>query len=249
MDTGVWTVQPGFWTAVLNPLYLPQLFFRTPFALVTAGMFGAVPDVLSSRARQRLPRPRRPPDLRLDPGLRRRLAAGRRWPTGARIPERMFAQPARGHDDPGLPALPRPAALAGRPARWRPCVLVCVWGLDAGRAAADAGRRDPRACSRSGSSRYFERVREFIRKPDVIASLPVQQRPAHAGLPAATRRRGCCAHATYARARGSPRRTAARRRPRDVPPRLHAAATPRRHQRRRAEVHRCCTARSPGTPR
>ncbi len=38
MDTGVWTVQPGFWTAVLNPLYLPQLAFRTPFALVTGGL-------------------------------------------------------------------------------------------------------------------------------------------------------------------------------------------------------------------
>ncbi|MDD5718954.1 MAG: cytochrome c, partial [Candidatus Krumholzibacteria bacterium] len=38
MDTGIWTVQPGFWTAVLNPLYLPQLAFRTPFALVTAGL-------------------------------------------------------------------------------------------------------------------------------------------------------------------------------------------------------------------
>ena len=39
MDTGVWTVSPGFRTALLNPIYLPQLIFRTPFAMVTAGMF------------------------------------------------------------------------------------------------------------------------------------------------------------------------------------------------------------------
>ena len=42
MDTGVWTVSPGFRTAILNPIYLPQLIFRTPFAMVTAGMFVSV---------------------------------------------------------------------------------------------------------------------------------------------------------------------------------------------------------------
>jgi hypothetical protein len=40
MDTGVWTLDPGLRTAFLNPLYLPQLFFRTPFAMVTAGLVG-----------------------------------------------------------------------------------------------------------------------------------------------------------------------------------------------------------------
>lgn len=34
-----WTAQSDMWTAFFNPLYWPQLAFRTPFALMTAGLF------------------------------------------------------------------------------------------------------------------------------------------------------------------------------------------------------------------
>jgi len=34
-----WSANSGLFTALFNPLYLPQLAFRTPFALMTAGLF------------------------------------------------------------------------------------------------------------------------------------------------------------------------------------------------------------------
>jgi hypothetical protein len=39
MDSGTWPQQPSFLHGVLNPIYLPQLLFRTPFAMVAAGLF------------------------------------------------------------------------------------------------------------------------------------------------------------------------------------------------------------------
>jgi mono/diheme cytochrome c family protein len=40
MNTGDWGNKPSFWTAFLNPLYFPQLSFRTPLAMVSAGLLG-----------------------------------------------------------------------------------------------------------------------------------------------------------------------------------------------------------------
>ncbi|MGC9326611.1 MAG: c-type cytochrome [Candidatus Hinthialibacter sp.] len=39
MDVGNWTEEKGILTAALNPIYLPQLAFRTPLAMLTAGFF------------------------------------------------------------------------------------------------------------------------------------------------------------------------------------------------------------------
>ncbi len=39
MDVGNWNEGEGLVTAFLNPVYLPQLAFRTPLAMATAGMF------------------------------------------------------------------------------------------------------------------------------------------------------------------------------------------------------------------
>ncbi len=39
MDIGNWTSEKSIFTAVLNPIYLPQLAFRTPLAMMTAGLF------------------------------------------------------------------------------------------------------------------------------------------------------------------------------------------------------------------
>lgn len=38
MDPGNWLTDHAFWTGVLNPLYLPQLAFRTPLAAAMAGV-------------------------------------------------------------------------------------------------------------------------------------------------------------------------------------------------------------------
>lgn len=39
MDPGSWTEQRSFWRGVINPVYLPQLMFRTPLAMIMAGLF------------------------------------------------------------------------------------------------------------------------------------------------------------------------------------------------------------------
>lgn len=39
MGAQSWSSKPGFFTAVLNPLYIPQLAFRTSFSMTTAGLF------------------------------------------------------------------------------------------------------------------------------------------------------------------------------------------------------------------
>ena len=38
MHSGQWGMERSFWSAVLNPIYLPQLAFRTPLAMVAAGL-------------------------------------------------------------------------------------------------------------------------------------------------------------------------------------------------------------------
>ncbi len=40
MDIGDWAERPGLLTGALNPIYGPQLLFRTPVALMSAGLFG-----------------------------------------------------------------------------------------------------------------------------------------------------------------------------------------------------------------
>lgn len=39
MDPGDWVNKPSFWNGVLNPIYFPQLMFRTPVAMIMAGTF------------------------------------------------------------------------------------------------------------------------------------------------------------------------------------------------------------------
>ena len=39
MDVGSWTAEKSLLSGVLNPIYLPQLAFRTPLAMMTAGLF------------------------------------------------------------------------------------------------------------------------------------------------------------------------------------------------------------------
>jgi mono/diheme cytochrome c family protein len=39
MSSGAWTTDQSFFSAVLNPLYVPQLAFRTAFSMTTSGLF------------------------------------------------------------------------------------------------------------------------------------------------------------------------------------------------------------------
>jgi mono/diheme cytochrome c family protein len=39
MNSGAWVENHSFWSAVFNPLYIPQLAFRTTFAMMTSGLF------------------------------------------------------------------------------------------------------------------------------------------------------------------------------------------------------------------
>ena len=193
MDTGVWTVRPGFWTAVLNPLYLPQLFFRTPFALVTAGMFGLFLTFLFTERASEF----RARAVRAICGWS--LAFGAAWLVGAvsywrAIPERMFAN---------VPAAMTTLGYQNflDPLRWlvglsvAALMLVCFWGLAAPRRLPMVVGVIPVVLAVWQLS-YFERVREFIRKPDVIESylysnaLRIQDYPMYA-------QDGLLAHATY----------------------------------------------------
>ncbi len=40
MDPGNWNNDHSLWNGLTNPIYLPQLLFRTPMAMLVAGMFG-----------------------------------------------------------------------------------------------------------------------------------------------------------------------------------------------------------------
>lgn len=194
MDTGVWTVQPGFWTAVLNPIYLPQLFFRTPFALVTAALLLTMLTGFFTR---------RDPQFRgqavktmsvwaLVFTLPMVLGA---WSYWRAIPERMMA-----NLDTALTTLSATQFLD--PLRW--LILASVLAvLAVGLWGAWAPRRLPSVILvvpfllAVWQLSYFERVREFIRKPDVIESYMYSN-----GLRAADypmyREDGLLVHAAYA---------------------------------------------------
>ncbi len=194
MDTGVWTVNPGFWTAALNPVYLPQLFFRTPLALVTAAMFALFLTVLFTERGSEF----RGRAVRAISGWA--LAFSPAWLVGAWsywkvIPERMHAN------------LPVALTTLNFQQLYDPLrvviavsvgvvVLVAVWGLLAPRRLPAVAMIVPVLFAVWQLS-YFERVREFIRKPEVVQAymysngLRAQDYPLYA-------EDGLLAHASYA---------------------------------------------------
>jgi mono/diheme cytochrome c family protein len=193
MDTGVWTVQPGFWTAVMNPIYLPQLLFRTPFALVTAALFTLMLTGLF---------------VRNDPEFRGRavrtistwslvftplLALGA-WTYWRAIPERMLANIPVALTSLTFTDFLDPLRLAIGISVGA-MLLVALWGIAAPRRLPALVMVVPFLLAVWQLS-YFERVREFVRKPDVIASYMYSN-----GLRASDyplyREEGLLAHATY----------------------------------------------------
>jgi len=193
MDTGVWTVEPGFWTAVLNPIYLPQLMFRTPFALVTAALFALMLTGFYTKH---------------DPEFRGRavrtisawaLVFTAPWLIGAlsywkAIPARMLENVPT-----ALTSLafgdfldPLKFIIAGSVLL---VAVFCIWGVTAPRRLPTVLLIIPVLLAIWQLS-YFERVREFIRKPDVIEAYMYSNalRPADYPLYAED---GLLKHATY----------------------------------------------------
>jgi mono/diheme cytochrome c family protein len=193
MDTGVWTVQPGFWTAVLNPLYLPQLAFRTPFALVSAGVVLLMLAAFFTRHDRAF----RARAVRAICGWT--LVFCPAWLAGALWYWQAVPAPMRDNLPVALTSLayqrylePLQALIFGATAA---LVAVCLWGLVAPRRLPAAVLVLP-ALLAAWQLSYFERVREFIRKPDVIQAYMYSNalRPSDYPLYAED---GLLAHAVY----------------------------------------------------
>jgi mono/diheme cytochrome c family protein len=167
MDTGVWTVQPGFWTAVLNPLYLPQLFFRTPFALVTAALLVLMLTGWLTRKDPEF----RARAVRVVSGwalvftLPMLLGA---WSYWRAIPERMLANVPTALTTLTFTDFLDPLRLAIL-ASVVAVIVLCAWGAARPRSLPTVVMVVPFLLAVWQLS-YFERVREFIRKPDVVAA-------------------------------------------------------------------------------
>ena len=165
MDPGSWTAKESFFSGVFNPIYLPQLAFRTPLAMVAAGLMALLLTFFFTRSDRK---------LRLQAvgwlslwslAWLPAVAAGALWYWRA---------------IPGWMADNLPVALGTqRFAAWyAQLLLVLALMVAAVLVVALAGALRPRWVPRAalllpfaltlvllGS---FERVREFIRKPYVI---------------------------------------------------------------------------------
>lgn len=164
MDPGEWEVGSSLRTAILNPIYLPQLAFRTTLALTEAGLFSwmfARWSMPAGEFRDRV--------VRLSANWTlvwlAPLFVGAVWYARS-VPEEMLAN--------------MPVAIGTqRGADWYPALMILTGGCGAGIvASAIYGRMRP-----AGVPKFvplaafvlslvlmgqFERVREFIRKPYVI---------------------------------------------------------------------------------
>lgn len=193
MDSGTWPERPTFVRGVFNPIYLPQLAFRTGYALAAAGLFGLLLTFFFTRR---------------DKTLRARAvrfisvwtlvwvpvcALGAAWYWRV-IPDRMLAN---------LPVALGTQVLEGWHTKlaWiialsaAVVLVVAFWG-------AAKPRRFPAAVLLVpfvlyvGQLGYFERVREFIRKPEVIEGYMYSNGIRKDALPL-LKERGLLAQATY----------------------------------------------------
>lgn len=193
MDTGVWTIEQGLRAAVLNPLYLPQLAFRTPFAMVAAGLFALFLTCFFTRRGDGL----RPRAVRFA-GVWT-LAWSAPLALGAAVYWR--AVPAALHAN--LPValgtlqFEQQHALLGLliAAAAAAAVLAALWATLAPRTMPGPALLVP-AVLCCWLLAYFERVREFVRKPDVIAAYMYSNALRHDDYPL-LREEGVLAHAAY----------------------------------------------------
>jgi mono/diheme cytochrome c family protein len=194
MDTGRWPESPSLIRGVLNPVYLPQLMFRTPYAMVAAGLLA----LLLSYFFTRRDTPFRGQAIRWMSIWT--LAWVPLWAAGAAwywsvIPEHMLSN---------LPVALATQALADWHATlaW---IIVAAAGVILLIAIIGAAwpARVPRVALAIPfllclmQLGFFERVREFIRKPEVIEAY-MYSNGVRKGQYALLRQDGLLAHATYA---------------------------------------------------
>jgi mono/diheme cytochrome c family protein len=165
MDSGVWTDARGFLDGVLNPIYLPQLAFRTPFAMVAAGFFGMLLIFFFQRGRDDF----RPRAVRFAAvwtlAWTPLLLVGGSWywsviPDAMRdnIPVAITTQAFTDWYQTLFWIIHAASILAA---------VVMIWGAALPRTMPRAALVIPFAVVLMQLG-YFERVREFIRKPEVI---------------------------------------------------------------------------------
>jgi len=197
MDPGSWKTSQSFLSGVFNPIYLPQLAFRTPFAAVAAGMFVLFAIHFLSRKND----PAREATIRLTCTWSLAwvpvLLAGSVWYRTV-VPGWMFdnapvaltTQAFTTWYDTLLEALL--LAMVG-------IVAVSLWGLAKPRSMPAPVMLVPLvlAFTLLGS---FERVREFIRKPYVIEEYMYANGIRVEDYPLLLEE-GVLAHATYASTR------------------------------------------------
>jgi mono/diheme cytochrome c family protein len=197
MSTGDWQHQPSLLTGVFNPLYLPQLCFRTGLAMISAGLLGWGLTLFFVRVadefRGRVVRFIAGWVLAWTP-----VCGAGAWWYWRRIPEWSVANV--------------PTALTTQDfTQWHGNLLKLAAGIVGGiLVVALIGWLKPRRLPRLALALpfaaslvllgYFERVREFIRKPYVIANylyangVRVEDMPLY-------QRDGILPHAAYARVR------------------------------------------------
>jgi hypothetical protein len=197
MDTGHWAEAQTFLSGVFNPIYLPQLAFRTPLAMVTAGLFGlmVLPFVLQWSD------PHRPAAVRFlgiwTLAWLPLAGAGALWYWMV-IPESMLA-----NTDVALAT--QALATWYRQIVYVLAAAVLVIGVVTVAAVA-LPRRLPRTAAivpfllALALLGYFERYREFVRKPYVIEDYMYANGLRVADYPLLAED-GVLRHATYVRTR------------------------------------------------
>jgi mono/diheme cytochrome c family protein len=195
MSSGTWTEDRSLWSAIFNPLYVPQLAFRTPYAMFTAGLFVWFCIFFVTK-----------PDDAIRPRAIRLVAI---W-TLAWLPFAVLGAMWYWRSVPeAMQANANVALLTQAYSHWQGKfvkIIGCTVAVVA--AMAMVGAIKPRALPRWALLvpfvlaiwllGHFERVREFIRKPYVIADYMYANGVRVAALPV-YQRDGILPYATYAK--------------------------------------------------
>lgn len=166
MDPGSWRTERSLFSGVLNPIYLPQLAFRTPLAMIMAGAFAMAILVWATPRRSEL-RARFVRAIALwilcwtPLCVLGGLWYAHRVPTAmaGNLPVALLTQLLAGWAQVALKVLGVACGLIG---------LIALWGALAPRRMLTVALVLPALLSMMLMA-TFERVREFIRKPYAIA--------------------------------------------------------------------------------
>jgi len=193
MDPGSWRSDRTLWSGMLNPVYLPQLAFRTPLAMVMAGAFGLLTLLWSTPSGSAIRAEAVRALARWTLAWTPLCLLGGAWYASV-VPEAMSAN---------LPVALLTEALEGwaDTARWvlagacAVIALVMLWGSVRPGSLRPWAMVVPAvlAVALIGT---FERVREFVRKPYAIAGYLYSNGYREEDYPM-LQRDGLLAHATY----------------------------------------------------